>query len=305
MKELARTSPARKRTLFAFSYACKELFRFAKDQGWTTVLGQIDPGPYEERIVQEEHERYPGTGSNWSPLPTAYWEAWREEVALADRILVNSEWARSGLMEEGVPEKKIDVIPLVYDPEDKPTWANTAQRKPSQNALAHQGDLQVLFLGSVCLRKGIARLIEAMRMLKDAPVRLTICGPLSVSPSLWADLPSVRWVHSVQNASIRTSYQAADVFILPTISDGFARTQLEALAAGTPVIASRYCGEVVIHGVNGYLLDQNTPVEIAGMLRQLANNRQLLARCKTDILPEGAPRTLDQLAARLLNSSNV
>jgi hypothetical protein len=40
--------------LFAYSYAALELLKHAKERGWRTVLGQIDPGPVEERIVDEE-----------------------------------------------------------------------------------------------------------------------------------------------------------------------------------------------------------------------------------------------------------
>ena len=58
-------------------------------------------------------------------------------------------------------------------------------------------------------------------------------------------------------------YRDADVFILPTISDGFALTQLEAQAQGVPVIASQRCGDVVRHGENGLRLDAVSPEAIA------------------------------------------
>jgi len=53
-------------------------------------------------------------------------------------------------------------------------------------------------------------------------------------------------------------YRAADVFILPTFSDGFGLTQLEALARKLPVIVSRNCGSVVRNGVDGILLPEPT-----------------------------------------------
>lgn len=305
LEELDPVPPDRQRTLFSFSYAAAELFKYAKARGWTTVLGQIDPGPYEEMLVAGEHASYVGTGSTWQPAPPAYWQKWREEISLSDHIIVNSDWARHGLIEQGVPIDKIKIIPLVYDPEDNYRTGHKLPEKAGKNMSAANAPndnrkLKILFLGNVCLRKGIARLIEAMRILRDEPVELTICGPLSVSPSLWADLPSVQWVRAVENSSIRSSYESADVLILPTVSDGFARTQLESLAAGTPVIASRNCGSVVIDGVNGFVLDRNTPEEIAGLLRRLANDRSLLSNCNTQALPEGSPRTLDELAERLL-----
>src|SRR5437870_9155705 len=83
--------------LFAYSYAAREIFRFAKSRGWKTVLGQIDPGPVEEEIVRAEHEIHPEFVSDWRPAPVEYWQNWRQEFELADKILVNSDWTRVAL----------------------------------------------------------------------------------------------------------------------------------------------------------------------------------------------------------------
>jgi glycosyltransferase involved in cell wall biosynthesis len=64
--------------------------------------------------------------------------------------------------------------------------------------------------------------------------------------------------------------------VLPTHSDGFALTQLEAQARGLPVIASRYCGQVVKDGVNGPLLPEVTAKALAQALRDLVTNPRLL-----------------------------
>jgi glycosyltransferase involved in cell wall biosynthesis len=56
--------------------------------------------------------------------------------------------------------------------------------------------------------------------------------------------------------------------ILPTLSDGFAITQLEALAHGCPVIASSFCGEVVTPGRNGWLLPSLEPEAIAATIAE-------------------------------------
>jgi glycosyltransferase involved in cell wall biosynthesis len=303
------SAPSTPKTVFAFSYAARDIFQWAKSQGHTTVLGQIDPGPFEEELVRQEHQRYPDTGSTWKPAPPAYWKNWREETALADFILVNSEWARQGLISAGVAAHKIRLVPLFCEDEKRnlpssehlrPARAPSADDLPCSNGAPH---LEISFLGNVCLRKGIARLIEAMRMLQGQPIRLSIYGPLSVSPSLWDDLPNVRWVGTIRNADIRQIYASADAFILPTISDGFARTQLEALASGTPILVSGHCGHVVLHGINGFLLKENTPAEIAGLLSGLSKERSLLAQCDTSRLPEDMPQSLDGLARMLLDAT--
>ena len=245
-------------TLFSYSGGARDLFRFAKSRGWRTVLGQIDPGPEEERLVAAERERYPGLRNAWQPAPPVYWERWHEEVELADRLLVNSEWSRECLLKEGVPPEKMEVVPLVYEKEAVGGRRSTEGRNR----------MEVLFLGQINLRKGVGRLLEAMRLLKDEPIGLTLAGPAEIDPSAWADLPEVRWVGAVPRSEVGRYYEAADLFIIPTISDGYALTQLEALAHGLPVLASRHCGDAVRHGENGWILEDLEPETIARAILQ-------------------------------------
>ena len=54
----------------------------------------------------DEPRRYPELNSVWKPAPKSYWDHWREEIDLADRIIVNSEWSRDCLQKEIGEEKK-------------------------------------------------------------------------------------------------------------------------------------------------------------------------------------------------------
>jgi deoxyribodipyrimidine photolyase len=53
-------------TVFAYSYAAEQIFKFAKDRGWRTILGQIDPGPADERMLAGLHEKF---GITWEAAP--------------------------------------------------------------------------------------------------------------------------------------------------------------------------------------------------------------------------------------------
>ncbi len=69
LRAIRKMHPGRQHCLFSFSYAARRLFAFAKDQGWTTVLGQIDPGPVEDRLVARLHEDRPELAGKWEPAP--------------------------------------------------------------------------------------------------------------------------------------------------------------------------------------------------------------------------------------------
>jgi glycosyltransferase involved in cell wall biosynthesis len=257
--------PEAPRTLFAFSYAALDLFLFARARGWRTVLGQIDAGPPEERIVARLQAGEPTQRGHGGGPPLRYWEDWRKECALADRVVVNSSWSQAALEEEGVPPSKIRVIPLAYE---GPAATAKFQREYPQTFTASR-PLRVLFLGSICLRKGVGPLFDAIRLLRGEPVEFWFVGALQVSKPI--DLrkdPNVRWFGAVPRSETARFYRNADVFLFPTFSDGFGLTQLEAQAWKLPIITTRFCGDVVEDGRNGWMLSEPTHIAIAAALRR-------------------------------------
>lgn len=287
--ELARTNGTRNHTLFAYSYAAREIFEFARARGWKTVLGQIDPGPAEERIVAGLHE---SSDSKWKPAPQSYWDNWRSECALADRIVVNSTWSRDALLSEGVPAEKLRVIALAYES------ANQTFQRHYPRAFSAKRPLRVLFLGQINLRKGVRQLLDAVRLLRDEPVEFWFVGPVQMH--VREDVKGrCKWFGVAARAEVDRYYREADVFILPTLSDGFGLTQLEAQSWKLPVIASRRCGDVVRDGVNGVLLEDVNGEEIARVIsRMLRAPEELSAMAERSGVEERF--TLERLALELM-----
>ena len=251
------------RIVFAYSYAAERIFRFARERGWKTVLGQIDPGPADERVVARVNERFVAERNGWQPAPREYWESWQAECDLADHIVVNSAWSRGALLSEGVPAEKINVLPLAYE---RPNQKSSFQRH-YPTAFSSARPLRVLFLGQVGLRKGIGQLFETISLLTGENVEFWFVGPVQVSiPPRLREHRLVKWFGVAPRSKVETYYQQADVFILPTLSDGFGLTQLEAQSWKLPVIASRFCGEVVSDGVNGVVLEEVSAEAIAEAL---------------------------------------
>ena len=264
--------------LLSYSYAALEPFRFAKLRGWKTLLVQIDPGPEEERIVAEEVARVPALAGEWQPAPSDYWASWRQECDLADRIVVNSEWSLEGLRRGGVPTEKLTSIPLAYEASevgDQKLEIRQVRAYPAR--FTHERPMRVLFLGQVNLRKGAARLLEAAQTLRDEPVEFWIVGPVQIANiETAAGNARVKWFGPLTRKEAAETYKTADVFILPTLSDGFAITQLEAQAYGLPIIASKLCGDVVENGHNGIILEEPSAACIATAVRDcIANPHRL------------------------------
>lgn len=268
-----KTAPG-PQAVFAHSYAALAPFQAAKARGWTTVLGQIDPGEEHVAVVARESARWPEYGAAPPPPPQEYFAAWRQECALADHIVVNSEWAREGVVRAGVPAGKLSVVPLPYEPDG----AGAAWPREYPERFTAERPLRALIAGSVATAKGVPALLEAMERLRDRPITLTVVGPLAMTvPARFREHPAIRWVGPVQRSEVMRHCREADVLVFPSASDGFGMVQVEAQGWKLPVIASRFCGQVVRDGVNGLLLPEVSTDAIEQALRTVEQRPALLA----------------------------
>jgi glycosyltransferase involved in cell wall biosynthesis len=79
----------------------------------------------------------------------------------------------------------------------------------------------------------------------------------------------MRLIGPVTRDQVGRLYSEAHVFVLPTISDGFGITQLEAMAHGLPVVATPNCGQVVTDGVDGFIVPARDPEALADALERI------------------------------------
>ena len=252
---------------FGYDTGFLEAAAWAKDQGAATVVCQMDPSQVEVEMVREEERRWPGWAKAPLLVPEEY-TAWRKaEWALADVVMVNSKWSLDALVKLGVPAEKIAVVPLAYESEE-------IDEEPVRRA---DGPLRVLYLGQVNLRKGIQYLLEAARQLDKKMFRFDVAGPISIADERVVTAPpNVKFHGAVTRDRVREFYREADVFVLPTISDGFAITQIEAMAHGLPVVTTPNCGEVVRDGIDGFVVPARDAAALAKALETLADDPERL-----------------------------
>lgn len=267
-RQLTRNYVDKDLTVFAYSYAAEAILKLARERGWRTVLGQIDAGPVDEEIVAEQT---PNGHGSFVRAPREYWQRWYRECKLAQRIAVNSTWSRRALLTAGIPAKKIRVVPLAFEP---PCEASAFKRSYPA-AFTNERKLRVLFLGQINFRKGAIQLFNAVKRMAGEPVEFWFVGPLQV------DIPheikdKIKWFGIAPRSDVGRYYRDADVFILPTFSDGFGLTQLEAQSWKLPVVATPYCGDVVTNGFNGLILDAVSSGIIADTLHQLLRSPETL-----------------------------
>jgi glycosyltransferase involved in cell wall biosynthesis len=270
-RSLARTSidPATT-AAFLFSTGALETCEYLKRLGVPIIVDQLDPARVDEWMLQAEIERWPDWEESPSKVPELYYSRLSDEWRLADLILVNSGWSHSALLKQGVEARKIIVVPLCYEADSAPP------NEPSLRGSAMR-PLTVLWLGQVVLRKGIPYLFEAAAKLLNSNVRFIVAGRVGISEKGVRYAPTnVQVLGYVARREAKRHFSEADVFVLPTISDGFALTQLEAMSFGLPVIATPNCGEVVTHGVNGLIVPPRDSEALADAIALLEANRQMV-----------------------------
>jgi glycosyltransferase involved in cell wall biosynthesis len=197
-------------------------------------------------------------------------------VAGASRLIVQSLEEERLLREHGFPLPKVVVIPPGYTPLPPPL----AGERPFAHSLGLTGPF-VLFVGRLASNKGLLALVEGFAGLakRDASAALVLIGAddgmgLAVDAKARALGLSER-VHRIgfleDERRLASAFHEARVFVLPSEYEAFGLVLLEAMAQGTPVIASRVGGipEFVPDGRAGRLITPEAPGEIADRLLEL------------------------------------
>ena len=281
-------------TIYAFNGAALEIFEWARQSGIRTIVDQtIAPVAVEESLMAEERRRWPswefdGTQrKDWRPLAEREAAEWE----LADVVLCGSEFVRNGIASKSGPVERCQVVPFGAAP---------GLFQTPENGEPHQ-ELRVLFVGSICLRKGIQYLAQAAKQLRSSGCVFRVVGPIRVSEQATAELRgALNLIGPVPRSQIVKHYQWADVLVLPSLAEGSANVCYEALACGVPVVTTPNAGSVVRDGIDGYIVDIRDVEAIETCLRQLAEDRSLLAHLSANARDRAKEYTWERYSERLL-----
>jgi glycosyltransferase involved in cell wall biosynthesis len=278
----------------SYGYAT-ESFRRVREQGGKTFLdaGNSHIDNFWE-VMTEEHRRW-----QWPHPPFArHWlRRARESIALTDYVLSPSRWVTESFLARGFPAERI--LPTVY-------VVDLSQFTPAAEPRPPERPLTVISTGQLSLRKGTPYLLEAFRLILRAEpgARLLLTENLAnnAKPILerYRDLP-IDWSPGLPHPQLAERLRSADVFVLPSLEEGAARTVTEAMACGLPVVVTHQTGsaDLVRPGVSGTIVPIRDPEAIAAAVlewwEQLCERREPPAR-----LFDAAQLSFEPFAANFL-----
>ncbi|HEU5339857.1 glycosyltransferase family 4 protein [Edaphobacter sp.] len=224
---------------------------------------------YQEQIVAEEYRRWGVSRPISDPRDIAREE---EIYQTANAITVPSRAAARSFVQMGVPAEKIHVIPYGVRLEN---FRRTVEPP--------DGRFEVLFAGSAGLRKGVPYLLEAFAALRHPAKRLRFAG--AVHPdiqSVLGRLPreDVEFLGSVTQPRLAELMSSSHVMVLPSIEEGLALVQGQALACGCPVLCSTNTGgeDLFTDGVEGFIVPIRDAAALTDRMQQLADDPALQQR---------------------------
>ena len=190
------------------------------------------------------------------------------KLSLADFIFSPSPMVRLSLRDAGINEEKIIDTSYGWDP-----------GRHAPRSRVSSGELTVLFVGRLCLRKGVHLLLDAWKQAGISGRRVLagflepelekLCGK-DFSRS---DVVLPGFVRDVAEL-----YARADIFAFPSLEEGGPQVTYEAMACGLPVVVSPMgAGAAARHGLDGYVLDPHDRQGWVASLQKLAADARLRA----------------------------
>lgn len=257
--------------VYAYEDCAVETFHVAHERGLRRVYDL--PIAYWEtsrKLLLEEAERYP----DWEPTlgatrdSSGKLERKTRELELAELVICPSEFVR-----ESLPATKRQSSIMV------PFGSPAAETASRSNEGSDERPLRVLFAGTMSQRKGLADLFAAMKLLKSKSVELVVMGTLSRPLTWYRQFADFAYEPPRPHEEVLRLMKSCDLLVLPSIVEGRALVQQEAMACGLPVIATKNAGadDLIVDGETGFLVPIRSPQAIAEKIDWCASNRARLS----------------------------
>jgi len=197
----------------------------------------------------------------------------------ADKIVAVSRFTKTSITSAyHIPESRISVIRNGIYPQQY--HCSETEITETKKKYATENEPTILYVGRLEQRKGIVFLLQAFALLsKQAKCKLIIAGDgdQAIYKRLAETLKvndKVIFTGHTDEASLKCLYASCDVFVLPSLLEGFGLTLLEAMASAKPVVATNVGGipEIIKKDVHGKLVETKNPKQLCEALRFYIEN---------------------------------
>jgi len=228
---------------------------------------------------------------------SAYWKRNIDGLCRADRIITISEFSKDEIIKHTeIPAERIDVV---YCGVDRDVFYPKRDRSPLGELGIHENQKVILYVGSEEPRKNLETLVEAIAYIRQEIPDIVL---LKVgSPGMGGDrkktLTLIKTHHLEDNViftgdvseyKLAKYYNIADLFVFPSLYEGFGLPIIEAMACGCPVIASNTSSIPEVVGNAAIMVNSSNPKEIAKAALDLLTQEEK----RMEVIEKGLSRVL-------------
>lgn len=288
------------RGVYAYEDCAERSFEAARELGLRRIYDlPIAYWETAQRLLREEARRYP----HWEPTLGGTRDS-AEKLARKTRELELAEIAvcPSAFVLDSLPESARAAKECVTAPFGSP--AITEDRSDTTHG-THAGPLRFLFAGALTQRKGLADLFAAMKLVGSNEAELVVMGspvlPMNFYRNEFADFV---YESPRPHEAVLQLMRSCDVLVLPSIVEGRALVQQEAMACGLPLIVTRNAGgeDLIVEGKTGFLIPTGAPAAIAEKVVWFLQNRAELPAMSVAARAKAAELTWPAYGEKILHA---
>jgi glycosyltransferase involved in cell wall biosynthesis len=249
---------------------------------------------------------HPGISTKWDTLIYRYWHP--HIVPRVDAIATISETSRNDIVRHlPIAAEKVHNVYSGITSNYQPASPETVTLTKTRYQLPER---YILYVGNLEERKNLQRVLYAYKQLKEEglPHKLVLVGPqkwkyegiFKVTTELRLE-NDVIFTGYISVDDLPALYSGADVFVYPSLYEGFGLPVLEAMACGTPVVTSNISSLPEIAGDAALLVDPYNIQQIVSAIRQILLDHQIQADLRQRGVEQAKKFTWNQTASQIID----
>jgi len=194
---------------------------------------------------------------------------------IAKRVVVSSEFVKNELIESTtIKETMIDVVPLAYS--NKMFKPMPTELKEDFLRKYNLKGKYILFVSNLFPYKNLTTLVKAfLRIKEEIPHSLVIIGRSEFSAEPIVNERRILYMDYVQGEDLALFYSYTDLFVYPSLREGFGIPPLEAMACGTPVISSNGGSLPEVIGDAGIFFEPQDSKSLSELILKVVKDERL------------------------------